>query len=277
MAIVLTLTADTTLPIEAECICPDQWQGKTIGQIQQLSCLLGNRQVRLGALFHITGDADDGHIVIEGDAPHLKWVGAGMTGGRITVQGRIGPHLGSEMRGGSIVVEGDAGDWVGAEMRGGLIHVRGSAGHLAGAAYRGSRLGMRGGTILIDGTAGNEIGATMRRGLIAVAGSVGDFAGVSMIAGSIFLFSPPGIRFGAGMKRGTIALFGAAADAPAPLPTFRHSCTFEPAFLAIYLKQLQAWRLPINDHAGCRTVKRYCGDLVALGKGEILYATMRCR
>jgi formylmethanofuran dehydrogenase subunit C len=152
-------------------------------------------------------------------------------------------------------------------MRGGLIHVRGDAGHLAGAAYRGSRVGMRGGVLLIDGKAGNEVGAVMRRGLIAVGGGVGDFAGVSMIAGSLFAFGPCGVRHGAGMKRGTLAFGGTA---PPLLPTFRYSCTYRPVFLALYLRRLRAWGLPVEGRylSGCW--RRYCGDLVALGKGEIL-------
>ena len=271
MAITFTLTARTTLPIEAECIRPDTLRDKSTREIESLPCLLGNRDAKLADLFAIRGDASDGQVVIEGDGGNVKWIGAGMTDGQITIHGRIGMHLGSEMQGGRIIVEGDTGDWVGAEMRGGFIHVRGRAGHLVGAGYRGSRLGMRGGTILVDGDAGNEIGSGMRRGLIAVAGSVGDFAGASMIAGSLFLFSEPGIRFGAGMKRGTIALLG-DHDRPTLLPTFRYSCTFEPPFLPIYLEQLQTWGLPIDSPRAYRCVDRYNGDFVALGKGEILIA-----
>lgn len=273
MAIRFQFTADTTVPIEAECITPDRLRDCSPTEIAALPCLLGNREHQLGDFFEIDGDATDGEIVLSGDCPSVKWVGAEMSTGRITVHGTIGMHLGSEMTGGEIIVHGDAGDWVGAEMHGGLIHVHGHAGHLVGAGYRGSRLGMRGGTILIDGSVKNELGATMRRGLIAIGGRTGDYPGVSMIAGSIFLFGEPGIRVGAGMKRGTIGLFDGSDTIGngVLLPTFGYSCTYQPDFLPLYMRQLAAWGLPIDGPERYRTVDRYNGDLVALGKGEILH------
>jgi formylmethanofuran dehydrogenase subunit C len=257
----------STIPIEAECITPDNLAGKAAAEIAKLPVQHGNAQVPLGEFFAVEGDAGDGDVVVEGDCRRVKWLGAGMTTGRLTIQGDVGMHLGSEMKGGEITAHGSAGDWVGAEMRGGRIHVHGDAGHLVGAAYRGSRLGMRGGVILIDGKAGNEIGATLRRGLIAIGGAGGDFPGVSMIAGSIFLFGPSGVRPGAGMKRGTLAFLGGP---PALLPTFRYACTYQPVFLSIYLRQLRAWGFPVEERFLHGRWRRYSGDLVALGKGEIL-------
>jgi formylmethanofuran dehydrogenase subunit C len=257
----------TTIPVEAECITPDNLAGKRAAEIATLPVQHGNASVPLGEFFKVEGDAGDGEVVVEGDCSRVKWLGAGMTTGRLTIRGSAGMHLGSEMKGGDIHVHGHAGDWVGGEMRGGRIHVHGDAGHLVGAAYRGSRLGMRGGVILIDGQAGNEIGATMRHGLIAVGGASGDFAGVSLIAGSIFLFGPGGVRPGAGMKRGSLAFFG---PPPALLPSFRYACTYRPVFLALYLRQLRAWGFPVEERFLGGSWRRYCGDLVALGKGEIL-------
>jgi formylmethanofuran dehydrogenase subunit C len=126
---------------------------------------------------------------------------------------------------------------------------------------------MRGGVILVEGSAGNEIGSTMRRGLIAIGGEAGDFAGVSLIAGSVFLFGQPGIRLGAGMKRGTIAVF---ADQPLLLPTFRYDCTYRPVFMELYLRQLADWGFPVPEQCRRSFYRRYSGDLVALGKGEVL-------
>jgi formylmethanofuran dehydrogenase subunit C len=241
--------------------------GKTLREIASLPLQHGNAQVPLAEFFTVTGDAGDQQLVIEGDCQRVKWIGAGMTRGRITIHGNAGMHLGAEMVGGEIQVHGNAGDWVGAEMRGGRIHVRGHVGHLVGAAYRGSRAGMRGGVILVEGNAGNEIGGTMRRGLIAIGGDTGDFVAVSMIAGTVFVFGKPGIRIGAGMKRGTLALFGAP---PPLLPTFRFTCVYRPVFLSLYLRQLQAWDFPVADDFLRGSYRRYSGDLVSLGKGEIL-------
>jgi formylmethanofuran dehydrogenase subunit C len=263
------------VPVEAECITPDNLAGKSAADVAQFVVQHGNRTEPLGEFFSVAGDASDGAVALEGDMQRVKWVGAGMTRGRITVHGNMGMHLGSEMTGGTIEVHGNAGDWVGAEMRGGLIHVRGNAGHQVGAAYRGSRRGMRGGTILVDGKAGNEIGGTMRRGLVAIGGDCGDFAGVSMIAGSVFLFGRPGVRTGAGMKRGTIALFPAADrdSETSLLPTFPFDCEYEPVFMRIILRQLRGLGFAPANGVTATTFRRYSGDLVALGKGEILLAS----
>ncbi len=260
----------SAVPVEAECITPDQLAGKLPAEIANLSVQHGNVQVPLGEFFTVTGDAADGEVLIEGDCSRVKWIGAGMSRGRITIHGNAGMHLGAEMRGGELHVHGNAGDWVGAEMRGGRIQVHGDAGHLAGAAYRGSRHGMRGGVLLIDGRAGNEVGSTMRRGLIAVGGDTGDFPGVSMIAGTLFLFGQPGIRVGAGMKRGSIVVCGGQ---PALLPTFRYDCTYRPPFLMVYLRHLRAWGYKVAEEFLTGTYRRFSGDLVALGKGEVLQWT----
>src|SRR5437763_11801259 len=121
--------ATTTVPVEAECVTPDTLAGKSPAEVAALPVQHGNRAEPLGEFFAVEGDAADGEVLVEGDCSRVKWLGAGMTRGRLVVRGNAGMHLGAEMRGGLIEVEGDAGDWVGAEMRGGRIHVRGNAGH----------------------------------------------------------------------------------------------------------------------------------------------------
>lgn len=264
----LRYRGSTTIPVEAECLTPDNLAGKSPAEIAALPLQHGNAAVPLGEFFAVEGDAGDHDVVIEGDCGRVKWIGAGMATGRLTIRGSAGMHLGAEMTGGELRVHGDAGDWAGAEMRGGRLHVHGKAGHLAGAAYRGSRVGMRGGALLIEGGAGNEVGGGMRRGLIAVGGDVGDFAGVSLIAGSLFVFGRTGIRPGAGMKRGTLAVFGGA---PPLLPTFRFDCVYRPVFLDLYLRQLRAWGFSPAERVGGGPCRRYSGDLVSLGKGELLH------
>lgn len=263
----LTYFASTTIPVEAECITPDNLRDKSAMEIAHLPVQHGNRSVPLGEFFKVEGDPGDGNILLEGDCSRVKWVGASMASGKVTVQGDIGMHVGAEMTGGEIRVHGKATDWVGAEMRGGLIHVHGDAGHLVGAGYRGSRFGMLGGAILIDGKAGNEIGGTMRRGLIAIGGENGDFPGVNMIAGTIFLFGASGLRPGANMKRGSIVFFG---PPPALLPSFRHACEYVPLFVPFYLKRLRQWGFGPAARTQLGKYRRYVGDLVSLARGEIL-------
>jgi formylmethanofuran dehydrogenase subunit C len=265
--LVVRYRGTTTIPVEAECLTPDQVAGKSMAQIEALPVQQGNAAAPLGEFFTVEGDAGDGEMTIEGDCSRVKWIGAGMTRGRITIRGNVGMHLGSEMKGGEIHVHGNAGDWVGGEMRGGRIHVHGDAGHLVGAGYRGSATGMRGGAILVDGRAGNEIGNGMRRGLIAIGGDTGDFPGVSLIAGSIFIGGQPGIRLGAGMKRGSIVLL---RSRPALLPTFRFDCTYRPVFLRLYFRQFRAWGFAVPEDCEANPFLRFSGDLVALGKGEVL-------
>ena len=258
----------TTIPIEAECLTPDNLVGKSANEIAALPVQYGNGSAPLGDFFSIEGDSADKEIVVEGDCGRVKRIGVGMANGRITIRGDVGMHVGAEMTGGEIHVHGRAGDWAGAEMRGGRVHVHGDAGNLVGAAYRGAQVGMRGGVILIEGNAGNEIGAHMRRGFIAVGGDVGDFVGVSIIAGGVFVFGRTGLRPGAGMKRGTLAFGG---DVPGLLPSFRYDCEYRPVFLGLYLRQLCAWGFPVHDRLFKGSWRRYSGDHIELGKGEILH------
>ena len=268
MPLRLIYQADTSIPVEVEGIVPDVVQDKSLGEIEKLVIFQGNRKLPLAELFRVVGDPSDGRIDWEGDLAGVHWIGAKMTGGQVHVAGNAGRHVGSEMTGGEIHVAGDAGDWVGGEMGGGLIHVHGRAGHLIGAAYRGSPRGMTGGTILIGGDVGNEIGHTMRRGLLAVGGGAGDLAGFNMLAGNIFVFGPSGIRPGAGMRRGTIGLFG--PDPPPLLPTFRHACRYQPTILRFIYQQLRQYTFPVNETLLDSHYDLYNGDLVAMGKGEIL-------
>jgi len=70
------------------------------------------------------------------------------------------------------------------------------------------------------------------------------------------------------MKRGTIAVFGSE---PLPLlPSFRYDCTYRPQFMALYLRQLAGLGFPVPDQATTGQFERFSGDLVALGKGEVL-------
>jgi formylmethanofuran dehydrogenase subunit C len=69
------------------------------------------------------------------------------------------------------------------------------------------------------------------------------------------------------MKRGTLAFVGTQ---PELLATFHYACTYRPVFLALYLRRLRAWGFPIDDRFLGGRWRRFCGDLVALGKGEAL-------
>lgn len=267
---VLTLIRQPQAPLEAETITPDNFVGKSGRDICDLQLLHGNERINLGEFFRVEGDGSL-DVVLNGDLSRVKYVGARMSRGRITVNGNVGMHLGAGISGGVIEVHGSVGDWAGAEMTGGKIHVRGNAGHGLGGAYRGSRHGMNRGLIIVEGNAGNEVGGLMRRGLIVVKGDVGDFAGVFMIAGSILVFGSLGIRAGAGLLRGTLITLKTAEL----LPTFRYSCTYQPGFMRLICRDLRAEGVEIPDFIETGFYRRYSGDCNRLGKGEILIYDQR--
>jgi formylmethanofuran dehydrogenase subunit C len=125
---------------------------------------------------------------------------------------------------------------------------------------------MKGGTILVEGAAGIEVGMRMRRGVIAVRGPVRDFAGLQMKGGTIVLMGGAEIRTGAWMVRGTIV----SLTPLRLLPTFAFACAYNPTFLRLYAKSLQAmgFAIPCEDRDGA--YRRYTGDTSVPGKGEIL-------
>jgi formylmethanofuran dehydrogenase subunit C len=265
--VTLRLKEPTSIPIEADTICPDLFFGHSQAEIKALPAHYGRRRVVLGDLFTVEGeDSDD--VLVEGDLRHVKRIGQQMTRGRITIRGDVGMHLGAKMRGGEIVVHGNVDAWAGAHMSGGVMRVHGNTGPMLGAAYVGETRGMRGGVILVEGDAGARVGERMRRGLVAIQGNVADFAGARMIAGSIFVFGLLGARAGAGMKRGTIVALGGLANDL--LPVFRYNCSYHPVFLRYYLGQLRAWGLPVAEKQFEGVFHRYTGDITTLAKGEIL-------
>lgn len=265
MSVRLTLREQPAVPLEADVLVPERLAGRSRGEIEALSVWHGNRRERVGDFFTVSGPGDD-EVRVEGELGRVKRLGAGMTSGRLVVEGNAGMHTGADMRGGELVVEGDVGDGAGTGMRGGRLVVRGSAGNQLAGAHAGERAGMRGGEVVVHGDAGEEAGASLRRGLIAVAGRLGDGAGLRMLAGTIVALGGLGQRPGAAMRRGTIV-----ATSPAtPLPTFSFACSYRPPFLRLYLRRLRELGLPVPDAVVDGRYARWSGDGLELGRGEIL-------
>ena len=208
-------------PIEAKNISPDIFDKKSSKEIAALQLWEGNRKRSLGDLFSIKkysgSPSEEFTIKIEGDVSKLRNIGAGMSMGRIVIDGDAGMHLGEEMSGGVITVAGNAGSWAGSKMKGGTIEIKGNAGDYIGASYRGSTKGMSGGKVIIHGNAGYEVGCFMRNGLIKILGDVGLFAGIHMSNGTIFVQGNSEGRAGAQMVNGKIVIGG---QVPAVIPTF---------------------------------------------------------
>ena len=261
----LTLRERPAVPLETEGLSADHLATCRRGEIEALTVWHGNQRAQVGDFFAVSGDGEQ-EVRVEGALRRVKFLGAGMTGGRLVVAGDAGMHTGADMRGGELVVEGDVGDFAGVNMRGGRLVVRGSAGHQLGGARPGERAGMRGGEILVHGDAGDQLGAGLRRGLIAVAGRVGDAAGLRMLAGTIVAVGEVGAQPGADMRRGTIV----AMSPVELLPTFSYACSYHPPFLRLYLRHLRALGLPLTDEQIEGRYARWSGDALDLRRGEIL-------
>lgn len=209
------------MPIYAGCISPDVFAERSMKEISMLKVWEGNKNRLLKDLFKIQDKAEDSDeeivIQIQGDLSKVRMIGAGMTNGKILIEGNVGMHLGERMKGGEISVNGNVDSWVGGAMEGGKIEVHGSAGDYVGAPYRGSSSGMKKGTIIIHGDAGNEVGAFMRGGTLKIFGNIGQFTGVHMVDGTVFVRGDCEGRMGADMLNGKIIICGYV---PSVLPTF---------------------------------------------------------
>jgi len=261
----LTLREQPTVPLETDGVTPDRLAPCSRDEVEALTVWHGNRRAKVGDFFAVSGQAGE-ELRVEGDLRRVKFLGAGMTAGRLTIAGDAGMHTGAGMSGGELVVAGAVGDFAAVGMRGGRLVVEGSAGHHLGAAHQGERAGMRGGEILVHGDAGEQVGAGLRRGLIAVAGRAGAAAGLRMLAGTIVALGGLGARPGAAMRRGTIV----AMSEVTLLPTFAFNCTYRPQFLRLYLRRLRALGLPLTDQQIEGRYARWSGDGLELRRGEIL-------
>jgi formylmethanofuran dehydrogenase subunit C len=221
MLIALTPKRQFKVPIDAECITPDNFAEKSVDEIAKLPIWEGNKKRLLNELFKIESKANEPSnettIQIYGDVSKVRRIGAKMCQGKIIIDGDAGMHLGEEMKGGTIIVSGNAGSWTGSMMKDGTIEIKGDVGDYVGAPYRGSIQGMNGGTIMIHGNAGNELGNFMRKGLIKVGGNVGQFAGIHMKDGTILIQGNSDGCAGAEMTEGKIIVCG---QIPSILPTF---------------------------------------------------------
>tara|TARA_E500000305_G_scaffold36763_6_gene28072 strand:+ start:18980 stop:19822 length:843 start_codon:yes stop_codon:yes gene_type:complete len=270
MAFTFTLKHALTIPVEVDSINHAAVQQLSADEVRALPVLQGNQRASLADFFDVKQSASEADLMVwVGDCSRVKAIGAELSSGVIRIEGNAGMHLGREMSGGQIQVQGDVADNLATAMRGGEIQIAGNAGDLVGAAWPGSKRGMNGGTILIRGNAGREAGHRMRRGVIVVGGDLGDAAGFDMIAGSIFSFGKIGACPGAGMRRGTIAALGAVAE-PELLPTFKYSCQYRPAWLSFFLRELKSVGFPVPEDCLNAEYRRYCGDFLTLGKGEVL-------
>ena len=112
-----------------------------------------------------------------------RFIGAGLTGTQVTIDGIPGNALGAYLNGGEIIVHGNAQDAVGDTMNEGKIVIHGNIGDAAGYA-------MRGGRIFVRGNAGYRAGIHMKQykdkvPVLVIGGRTGSFLGEYQAGGVI--------------------------------------------------------------------------------------------
>lgn len=151
----------------------------------------------------------EGDVTID-DCYGQRFIGTGLHGKTVTINGTPGNALGAYLEGGIIHVNGNAQDAVGDTMNDGRIVIHGNAGDALGYAMRGGGIFVRGDAgyrtgihmkeyknkkpvIVIGGKVGSFLGEYLAGGLIVVLGigakevPVGNFTGTGMHGGSIFI------------------------------------------------------------------------------------------
>ena len=86
-------------------ISPTVFASLSQSGIEHLNVMHGNVKCKLGDFFKVTGKGASRNSC-EGDLSSVKLIGAGMTEGKIIVDGDVGMHLGAGMSGGEIEVNG---------------------------------------------------------------------------------------------------------------------------------------------------------------------------
>ena len=216
--ITLTPKRKFEVPLQAACITPETFNGKTAAEIAELPITEGVKPLKLGDAFDITqDDASSPAITINGDVGKVKRIGQGMKSGEIVINGDSGMHTGEKMCGGKITVNGSSGNWTGSEMKGGIIEIHGDAGDYMASAYRGSSEGMKGGSITVDGKVGSDVGTHLHGGVIKIKGGSGRFLGYHMTDGTIMVDVSSDMRPGACMTGGKIVITGKVEEI---LPSF---------------------------------------------------------
>lgn len=169
-----------------------------------------NESLDFKALNKKIRELPEGEIVING-AMGQRYIGAGLSGKTIVVNGTPGNALGAYLNGCDIFVNGNAQDATGDTMNGGKIIINGSAGDATGYAMRGGRIYIKGNTgyrcgihmkaykslkpvIVIGGRAGSFLGEYQAGGIIVALGKNADglpvvhnFCGTGMHGGVMYL------------------------------------------------------------------------------------------
>jgi len=260
-----SLRAAPTQALDLSALIPARLAGLSTGDIERLALSGDPQGPHVGDVFAVSGTLTDA-VAISGGSALLDYVGAGLDGGTITVEGPVGAYAGRGMRDGKITIGGDAGAYLASTATGGLIHVKGSAGDFLGGTRPGDRFGLLGGTVLVEGSVGERAGERMRRGVVVARGKFGPAAGSRMVGGTLWTEAGFGPRPGPLLRRGT--LIGPSVDEL--LPTFADCGRIDPVILRILSRYIAQTLGPLAPKALPGMVRKLAGDRATIGKGEIL-------
>ena len=259
-----TLQGPPPQRLDLSPLTPERLAGKSLAEIGAIEINTTRARVTVGDVFKL-GEGDFDEIVFEGGAERFDRVGARMSRGAIRVVGDVGVEAGRAMSGGTLTIEGDAGAFAGSGLRGGLLTIARNAGERLGGPLAGETEGVTGGTIYVRGDAGARAGDRMRRGFLLIEGAAGEYAGSRMIAGTIAIGGEAGPLPGYLMNRGTILLAGGCREMA---PTFLDCGAFELVAARLLAGHVETTSARLGA-AFRGPLRRYAGDLAALGKGEI--------
>lgn len=153
--------------------------------------------------------SEDTQIIVDNAMGH-RYIGNGISGKTIEINGTAGNGLGAYLNGGTIIARSNAQDATGDTMNNGSIYIHGSSGDATGYAMRGGKIFIQGNTgyrtgihmkaykdhvpvIVIGGLPGSFLGEYQAGGIIIVLGlgateaPVFHFLGTGMHGGKIFL------------------------------------------------------------------------------------------
>lgn len=268
--VTLTLKREPVASVDCRTLLPEALCAMTVEEIAGLSLNEGHTAKCVSDLFEVEISANENLLRIKQATSALTYLGAGMTNGRLIVDGDVGDYLGYELQNGELIVNGNAQSYAASGQTNGLIHVKGSVGDYAGGAADTKMQGLKGGTLMVSGTCGNYLGFKMRRGIIIAHEHVADHCANNIIAGTIILGGRCGSNLGLGMRRGTVIFLEKAKP---ELPSFNLCGSFSLPILTVLRHHIHN----TNHHVALRlskiqTVQRYCGDLGYDGQGEVLIA-----
>lgn len=265
--LIFTLREEPPQRLDLAALTPQRLAGKSVAEIENIELQTTRIRITVGDVFRVNkGDAATLHFA--GGSARFDRVGSGMTEGTIIVDGDVGVEAGRLMSGGRLSVRGDAGAYAASGMQGGVLEISGNAAERLGGPLSGEMAGMRGGLVRVRGDVGERAGDRLRRGTILIEGRAGPYAGSRMIAGTLAIGGGAGDLPGYLMGRGTIILGRAATMmSPSFVDCGEHELVAA-RLLGAYIGRASATLAALLR----RPLRRYAGDMAALGKGEILLA-----